>query len=222
MNKGQTLAALFLATFICPLATHADDNNVEGRVRIGRMIYADGRTTRCFSEGFLSLVGRHTQINISRSMQDVQLGSDEIFDHPMIIMSGEKGFELSGEEIVNLRKFLMRGGFVLASAGCSNKPWDESFRLAIQFALPEYQFRTLAMTEPIFHTLFDIDSIQSVKPASEPILGLQIDGRLAIVYSPLGLNDSRSLGGKCCCCGANELRNARFINANAVVYALTH
>ncbi|MCA9307730.1 MAG: hypothetical protein KDA16_14465 [Phycisphaerales bacterium] len=31
----------------------------------------------------------------------------------------------------------------------------------------------------------------------------------------------RGCYGGCCCCGGNEIRNARYINANILAYALT-
>jgi len=48
-----------------------------------------------------------------------------------------------------------------------------------------------------------------------------IAGRLGVVYSPDGLNDTGHTEG-CCCCGGNELRNAIEINVNVLAYALTY
>ncbi len=76
----------------------------------------------------------------------------------------------------------------------------------------------------MFHTLYDIQPLRSkaaVKEAVE-IEGLEVDGRLAVVFSPYGLNDTANAGGNCCCCGGNEVRNAHLINADILAYALTH
>ena len=48
-----------------------------------------------------------------------------------------------------------------------------------------------------------------------------INGRLALVHSPEGLNDAHSAKG-CCCCGGAEISEARQVNVNAVAYALLH
>jgi hypothetical protein len=50
---------------------------------------------------------------------------------------------------------------------------------------------------------------------------VSVNGRLAILYSPEGLNNARNAKG-CCCCGGNELRNSREINVNALIYALVY
>jgi hypothetical protein len=56
--------------------------------------------------------------------------------------------------------------------------------------------------------------------------GLEIDGKIVMVYSPEGLNDTananKSGGKNCCCCGGNEVKNSQQINVNIFTYALTH
>ena len=53
------------------------------------------------------------------------------------------------------------------------------------------------------------------------LLGLEKNGKLVIVYSPHGLNDTEHSEG-CCCCGGNEISNSLEINVNILVYALCH
>ena len=52
-------------------------------------------------------------------------------------------------------------------------------------------------------------------------LGVSIGGRLGVIYSPDGLNDTQHTKG-CCCCGGNEIANSMEVNVNILVYALTH
>jgi hypothetical protein len=52
-------------------------------------------------------------------------------------------------------------------------------------------------------------------------VGIRIGGRLGVVYSQDGLNDTGHTEG-CCCCGGNELTNAVQINVNLLAYALTY
>ena len=51
--------------------------------------------------------------------------------------------------------------------------------------------------------------------------GLGIDGRIVLIYSAEGLNDTPNVKG-CCCCGGNEIKNCHEINANVFAYCLTH
>ncbi|MEJ2170281.1 MAG: hypothetical protein P8X90_32675, partial [Desulfobacterales bacterium] len=49
--------------------------------------------------------------------------------------------------------------------------------------------------------------------------GLSMGGKLVLVYSPDGLNDTSTMHG-CCCCGGNEILNSRDVNVNVITYAL--
>ncbi len=195
----------------------------EGVVRVGRLVYAGGKTSKCFADGFLELADRHMESNVSRQFEGVDLASDEIFEFPFIIMTGEGAFSLSEKERKNLRSYIQRGGFLLASAGCSNQAWARSFRDAFSDVFADHELEELDTKHPMFHTLFDIDRIVATKGSARGALyGMSINGRLSIVFSPLGLNDTANAGGGCCCCGGNEVRNAKEINANILAYALTH
>jgi hypothetical protein len=181
------------------------------------------KTSKCFASGFVDTVARSTQVPVTRSFAEVHLASEAMFGYPFAILTGEGNFSLSDAEASNLRTYLGRGGFLLASAGCSDDRWASSFRAAMAAVYPDLRLRALDMTHPVFHTLYDIDELAGKKKTvRESLYGLELNGRLAVVFSPHGLNDTANAGEGCCCCGGNELRDAHLINANILVYALTH
>ena len=55
----------------------------------------------------------------------------------------------------------------------------------------------------------------------QPLEGITINGRLGVLYSQDGLNDTAHATG-CCCCGGNEILNAVQINVNILAYALLY
>lgn len=195
----------------------------QGLVRVGMLVYDQGKTGVCFSDGFLTIVARETQANINRRFEAVSLAGGDLFEYPFIVMSGTGRFTLSQEELGNLKAYLLRGGFILASAGCSNRLWAASFQEVVRTVFPDADLKPIGLDHPIFHTLYDIDRATSRKGTDQDaLLGLELHGRLIAVFSPLGLNDTASAGKGCCCCGGNEVRNAAQINANILVYILTH
>ena len=194
-----------------------------GQVRVGLLVYDQGKRGVCFSEGFLTSVTRHTAINVNPRFETVNLGHDDIFEYPFLVMSGQGVFELSEKEKDNLKAYLGRGGFLMASSGCSNEAWASSFESVITELFPENRMRELDPSHAVFHTIFKIERITTRKATSEAVIyGLERGGRLVMVYSPVGLNDTANAGMGCCCCGGNEIRNARQIGANTLAYALTH
>jgi hypothetical protein len=192
-------------------------------VNVGNLVYAGTKTSKCFSDKFLSVVGRETNIVPAKHFESVKLSTQKLYDYPFSVMTGEGLFTLRAEERVNLRDYLMRGGFLLASAGCSSDEWDQSFRREVKKVFPEYEFKKLTMDHSIFSTVFDITRIKLKKDRGNPVLeGLEIDGRIVLLYSKEGLNDTANAGGGCCCCGGNEVKNSQEINVNVFTYSLTH
>lgn len=205
-------------------AVHGQGENEQEAepVQVGLLVYDGNKSGVCFSSGFLDTVRRETDIKVASKMKPVRLDSDELFAYPFVVLSGEKAFTLSDTEKANFKRYLEKGGFVVASAGCSNRPWQQSFTKLFEQVMPDRSLDAIDLKHPVFHSLFDIDRIDTRKGADKAMYELRIEGRLAMIYSPLGLNDTANAGKGCCCCGGNEVRNAREINANLLVYALTH
>ena len=195
-----------------------------GRVEVAMLTYGSARITSvCFSDKFLELVRRQTSIRVHARFAKADLATDSIFDYPLLIMTGEGAFELTDDEVTRLRSFLSRGGILLASAGCSNERWNESMRRTLERVLPASEPVELGMDHPMFTSLYQVSSLEGsrYKGAPQALRGIEINGRIAVVYSPSGLNDTQNAEAGCCCCGGSEIRNARYINANILVYALT-
>jgi hypothetical protein len=77
------------------------------------------------------------------------------------------------------------------------------------------------MDHPIFNTVYEIARLSARHGKPRPLEGIRLGGRLGIVYSQDGLNDTGHTRG-CCCCGGNELTNAIQINVNILAYALLY
>lgn len=194
----------------------------EAAVRCANLIYAGTQTSRCFSDEFLSAVQRESTIATERRFKSVKLDSEELFAFPFVVMTGEKEFYLSAKERENLKKYLTRGGFLLASAGCSSKEWDQSFRREMRQVLPERKLSRISMDHAVFKTVKTIKDLKLSHGGSDPYLeGIENGGKTVVIYSAQGLNDTAHTVG-CCCCGGNEIINSMEVNVNILVYALTH
>jgi hypothetical protein len=193
----------------------------EGIVRVANLIYAGTKGSKCFSDHFLTRAEQDSTISTSGRLQVVKLADNELFEYPMVIMTGEGPFELLDIERQNLRKFVEGGGFLLASAGCSSPDWDRSFRSEMARIFPDHQMQEIPMSHPIFHTVYDITQLDGLHSSPRPLEGISIGGRLGMLYSVDGLNDTAHTSG-CCCCGGNEITNDEQINVNILAYALLY
>ena len=192
-----------------------------GVVRLAMVTHAGGLTGRCFSTQFLTLLSYETTIEVDRKLASVELDSPRLFDFPLAILTGEGAFEFSPSERDNFRRYVLSGGTMLISSGCSNALWAESIQREMAAVFPAAELERLAPEHELFDIVFDVSDLVTTQGGAGELWGLSVDGRLAVVYSPHGLNDTASAGGACCCCGGNEIRQAKFINANLVAYALT-
>lgn len=234
---GLALAGCFLAC-LWENCTHAEDKDKAGTknssvvaepktiggesnsvIQVANLVYAGTKSSECFSDHFLTRAERESSISTSRRFHTVKLASDEVFHFPLVIMTGEGEFTLLEEERQNLRVYIERGGFLLASAGCSSEDWNRSFRREMQKTFPENSMKSITMDHMVFHTVNDIDKLEAKHGEPQPIEGIHFGDRLGVLYSQDGLNDTKNSVG-CCCCGGNEIVNAEAINVNILVYTL--
>ncbi len=194
----------------------------EGAVECGNLIYAGTRTSKCFSDEFLTTVQQKTSISTERRFKAVKLADEELFKIPFVIMTGEGDFNLTTKERENLKRYLHSGGFLLASASCSNEPWGTAFEREIKSIFGNDSLKDISYDHEIFRTIFTVKDMKLSHSGPQTMLrGLTHNGKIVVVYSSEGLNDS-SHAENCCCCGGNEIRNSMEINANILAYALLH
>lgn len=201
--------------------SHQVGGEPESVVQVANLVYAGVKSSQCFSDHFLIKAAKETAISTSRRFHAVKLGDAEIYSHPLLIMTGEGEFQLTDQERDNLRRYIERGGFLLASAGCSSQEWDHAFRREMALIFPTLTLTQLTLDHAVFHTVQDITELTAKHGKPRPLEGITVEGRLSVIYSQDGLNDTAHMQG-CCCCGGNEIANAVEINVNILAYALTH
>lgn len=193
----------------------------DGIVQVANLVYAGTKGSKCFSDHFLIDAEKASSISTSRRFHFVKLSSEELFEFPLVIMTGEGAFELPDAERQNLRKFVENGGLLLASAGCSSPDWDKSFRAEMAKVFADHPLHNLTMDHPIFHTVYDVTELKGLHSAPRPLEAVSIGDRVGVIYSVDGLNDTAHTTG-CCCCGGNEITNCAQINVNILAYALLY
>lgn len=214
----KTLLALLLTVVLAHAADPFDWNSET--IHCGNLVYGENKTAICFAEQFLTDTAKETGLRVAPKFRRIGLATDDVFSTPFCIFTGQGDFVLSGVERVNLRRYLENGGFVLASPGCSDQAWNQAFAREVALALPSYALKQIPMSHELFSTVHKITEL-TVKGRNTTLQGVSINGRLAMVYSPEGLNDASNAKG-CCCCGGAEISQSREINVNAVAYSLLH
>jgi hypothetical protein len=86
---------------------------------------------------------------------------------------------------------------------------------------PEHPLASLGMEHAVFHTVYDIGQLVAKHGTPRPLEGITVNGRLGVIYSQDGLNDTSHTQG-CCCCGGNEITNCQQVNVNILAYSLLY
>jgi hypothetical protein len=126
-------------------------------------------------ELLVGLLHELTGIQVSpKAYTIVRLDSDEIFKYPFLYLS-EPGFMvLTDKEISNLGEYIRRGGFIMAddfrSAAYLHGPEElEVLKYYLKRAVPERQLVQLDITDPIFHSFYDVDTLNMTPPYGEKL-----------------------------------------------------
>ncbi len=114
----------------------------------------------------------------------VEVGSPELFSYPFVHMTGHGNVVFSDAEAVNLRQYLLAGGFLHID---DNYGMDPFIRPAMKKVFPELEFVELPFEHPVYHQKFDFTKglpkihKHDEKPAQG--FGLIWEGRLICFYS---------------------------------------
>ncbi|HEY1039678.1 MAG TPA: DUF4159 domain-containing protein [Bacteroidia bacterium] len=92
------------------------------------------------------------KMNINPEQGIVEAGSADIYNYPLIHMTGHGNVVFSYEESQNLRKYLIGGGFLHIS---DNYGMDKFIRTEMKKVFPEAEFVELPFDHPIYHQKYD-------------------------------------------------------------------
>ena len=85
---------------------HQAGGEPDGIVQVANLVYAGTKSSRCFSDHFLIKAEKESSISTSRRFHAVKLGSENVFEFPLVIMTGEGDFQLTAAERENLRRYV--------------------------------------------------------------------------------------------------------------------
>lgn len=121
--------------------------------------------------------------NINPEQAIVEAGSIEIFNYPLVHVTGHGNIMFSVQEAENLRKYLLGGGFLHIS---DNYGFDKFVRTQMKKVFPELDFVELPFTHPIYHQKYDFDKglpkVHEHDSKPPQGFGLVYKGRLVCFY----------------------------------------
>ena len=101
------------------------------------------------------------EITLTRSHRDESnvfaLDDPELLNFPVAYMSEPGYWSMSDDEADGLRAYFLKGGFVIFD-DFRGRDWD-NLEVQMRRVLPEHRFIQLDATSPVFHSFFEIKSL---------------------------------------------------------------
>ncbi|MBW7996197.1 MAG: DUF4159 domain-containing protein [Candidatus Glassbacteria bacterium] len=172
---------------VAPTGSPAQQDSVEKRLTIARVIYEGGGDWYSNPSSLPNLLEEiRTATGLPVDGEEVQLSlkSPELFNYPYLYINGHGNISFDEQEVRRLRKYLDEGGFLHAD---DNYGMDESFRREMKKVYPEADFIELPFDFPIYHSVFDfpggMPKVHEHDGGPPQGLGLFSNGRLVVFYS---------------------------------------
>ena len=220
----RALACCLLLCFVNPL--WAQLNQPPEAFTVARLKYGGGGdwyNGPTEIPNLLAFLRTETPIRTASEEARVEVADEDLFAYPVLYMTGHGNVRFSDEEILRLRTYLERGGFLFAN---DDYGMDLSFRREIGRLFPDKELVGLPRNHGIFQTPFSfpggLPKIHEHDGKAPQAFALFHAGRMVLFYnyeSDIGDGwDDPDVHGD----PPGKRLEALRMGANVVVWALTH
>lgn len=126
---------------------------------------------------------KNLRTNFKEDVPAIAVGSPEIFNYPIVDITGHGNISFSPSEAENLRNYLIGGGFLHIS---DNYGMDQFIRPQMKKVFPELEFVELPFSHKIYHQTYNFNSglpkIHEHDSKAPQGFGIIYQGRLVCFY----------------------------------------
>jgi len=131
----------------------------------------------------IEFCNQELNMNIDAEPDQIDIGSIDLFNYPLVHITGHGNIVINTEEAENLRNYLLAGGFLHIS---DNYGMDPFIRTQMKIVFPELEFIELPFDHPIYHQTYDFEKglpkIHEHDAKFPQGFGLIFEGRLICFY----------------------------------------
>lgn len=184
----------------------------------------------------LRAAARELGILVDDTPVKLDLIDPAIFKHHMLFMHGRQAFVFDDAQRKNLRKFLERGGTLLADSVCASQPFTDAFRKEFSAGLPDHTIESIPNDDPLFSAStyggFDLRRVTLRAPAAgggplssekrkvpPQLEGIRMGDRWAVIFSPFDISCALEKQNSMECTGYDR-EDAEKIALNILLYSL--
>lgn len=131
----------------------------------------------------VDFTNKNIKTNMSKNPQTVAVNSNDIYNFPILFMTGHGNVYFTDEEASNLRNYLISGGFLHIS---DNYGLDKFIRRELKKLFPNSEFKEIPSNHAIYNQTFKfpngIPKVHEHNKKSAQGFGLFHEGRLVVFY----------------------------------------
>lgn len=131
----------------------------------------------------IAFTNQYSKTSIDSNIATVKPNSEDIFNHPIVFLTGHGNVFFSGEDVENLKNYLTSGGFLHIS---DNYGLDPYIRRELKKVFPKLELQEIPKSHPIYHQTFSfangLPKIHEHNKKPPQGFGLFYKGRLIVFY----------------------------------------
>jgi len=171
----------------------------------------------------LKFINQETTIKVSPEYVFVDISSNDIFNYPLLFITGHGNIVFSEGEINRIRKYLERGGFIYID---DDYGMNNAIRREFKKVFSNQEFSELPFSHSVYHILYDFNygPPKTHEHNNKPPQGFGLfDGKRLAVFYTFESNPSDGWADKNVHNNPDNKRlEALQFGANIIVYALTN
>jgi hypothetical protein len=186
---GSRGKSWILLVVLCGAAglVSAQTARIQSAVAVARLKYTGGGdwyNDPSAEVNLLTFVRQQTGLEVDPRYVAVEAGSDDLYSHPFIFLTGHGNISFNDTEVRRLRRYLENGGFLYAD---DDYGMDKAFRREMKKVFPEKDLVELPHSYGLYSCFFDFHNgppkthEHDGKPPQG--FGLLHNGRLVVYYT---------------------------------------
>lgn len=209
---------------------HQDKEPTRDELLFGQIIHdGDWDPHPSAVANLLKQAAASSTMNVQFKRVFVDLHKPQVFDHPILYITGHRNFSFDAQAVKHLRNYLANGGILLADSCCGRVAFDQAFRREMKKVLPKENLQPIPINHPLFTSLYPISKVEfsrflrALSPVGDrpELEGISLGGVLAVVHSKYGLGTAWD-GYERPYAKSYTTSDALKLGVNTLVYALTH
>ncbi|MCC6239523.1 MAG: DUF4159 domain-containing protein [Phycisphaerales bacterium] len=209
---------------------HQAQQATRDQLVLGQIVHnGDWDSTPHGLPNLLKHIDESTTLNVQFKRVPVDPGRQDIFQFPILYMSGQRDFRFTDEARQRLREYLDHGGVLFVDCAVGSSEFDHAFRREIAAIYPDRKLGTLPADHPIYRYIFDVSRVQLAALAHQlypqintpQLEAIEVDGTLPVIYSRLSLSAGWEQLPRAYNVGYADA-DAMRIGVDVLMYAITH